>query len=353
MRPFEIVPPVFVNLNKPVYLFPDQSQKDVSVLLKSSKDNCSGKVGLKLPEGWKSEPMDFSFEIKNRGEEQLFTFKVLPSKEESTSSIEAIATIDGKELDYSLKTIQYDHIPVQTLLPKASSEAMRINLKKEGGVIGYIKGAGDEIPSSLRNMGYEVWEMKDEEVTAANLKKVDAVVLGIRALNTNERIRHYMPVLLNFTKEGGTMVVQYNTNFDLEIEKDKISPFSITMSRDRVTQENSEVRILKPDHALLNTPNKITFKDFEGWVQERGLYFPSAWAPEYEALLSMNDAGEPARDGSLLVAKYGNGHYVYTSLSFFRELPEGVPGAYKLFANIVSLGKSTKLAQTKVKSKAK
>jgi hypothetical protein len=195
--------------------------------------------------------------------------------------------------------------------------------------------------------------MKDEEVTPANLKKVDAVVLGIRALNTNERIRHYMPALLNFTKEGGTMVVQYNTNFDLEIDKDKFSPFPITMSRDRVTQENSEVRILKPDNALLNTPNKITSKDFEGWVQERGLYFPSAWAPEYEALLSMNDAGEPARDGSLLVAKYGNGHYIYTSLSFFRELPEGVPGAYKLFANMVSLGKSPKPAQTKVKSKAK
>jgi len=353
MRPFEIVPPVFVNLNKPVYLFSDQSQKEVTVILKSSKDNCIGKVELKLPDGWKSEPLDFRFEIKTRGEEHSFTFKVLPSKEESTSSIEAIATISSKVYDYSLKTIQYDHIPVQTLLPKASSEAMRINLKKEGGVIGYIKGAGDEIPSSLRNMGYEVWEMKDEEVTAANLKKVDAVVLGIRALNTNERIRHYMPALLNFTKEGGTMVEQYNTNFDLEIEKDKFSPFSITMSRDRVTQENCEVRILKPDHALLNTPNKITTKDFEGWVQERGLYFPSAWAPEYEALLSMNDAGEPARDGSLLVAKYGNGHYVYTSLSFFRELPEGIPGAYKLFANIVSLGKSPKLEKMKVKSKAK
>ena len=149
------------------------------------------------------------------------------------------------------------------------------------------------------------------------------------------------------------MVVQYNTNFDLEIEKDKFSPFPITMSRDRVTQENSEVRILKPENALLNTPNKITSKDFEGWVQERGLYFPSAWAPEYDALLSMNDAGEPARDGSLLVAKYGNGHYVYTSLSFFRELPEGVPGAYKLFANIVSLGKSTKIEKTKVKTKSK
>jgi len=353
MRPFEIVPPVFVNLNKPVYLFSDQSQKEVSVILKSSKDNCIGKVELKLPVGWKSEPLGFQFEIKTRGEEQSFTFKVLPSKEESTSSIEAIATIDNKVYDFSLETIQYDHIPVQTLLPKASSEVMRINLKKEGGVIGYIKGAGDEIPSSLRNMGYEVWEMKDEEVTPVNLKKVDAVVLGIRALNTNERIRHYMPALLNFTREGGTMVVQYNTNFDLEIEKDKFSPFAITMSRDRVTQENSEVRILKPDHALLNTPNKITTKDFESWVQERGLYFPSAWAPEYEALLSMNDAGEPARDGSLLVAKYGNGHYVYTSLSFFRELPEGIPGAYKLFANIVSLGKSPKPEKTKVKSKAK
>ncbi len=353
MRPFEIVPPVFVNLNKPVYLFSDQSQREVSVILKSSKDNCVGKLELKLPDGWKSEPMDFPFEIKNKGEEQSFVFKVLPSKEESTSSIEAIAIVDSKVFDYSLKTIQYDHIPVQTLLPKASSEAIRINLKKEGGVIGYVNGAGDEIPSSLRNMGYEVWEMKDEEVTPSNLKKIDAVVLGIRALNTNERIRYYMPALLNFTKEGGTMVVQYNTNSGLEIEKDKFSPFPITMSRDRVTQENSEVRILKPDHALLNTPNKITSKDFDGWVQERGLYFPSAWAPEYEALLSMNDAGEPPRDGSLLVAKYGNGHYVYTSLSFFRELPEGVPGAYKLFANIVSLGKSNKLTQTKVKSKAK
>ncbi len=353
MRPFEIVPRVFVNLNKPVYVFSDQAQKEVSVTLKSSKDNCMGTVQLKLPPDWKSEPSNFPFEIKKRGEEQSFTFKVLPSKEESTTSIEAMVTVDNRVLDHSLQMIQYDHIPVQTLLPKASSEAMRINLKKEGGVIGYIKGAGDDIPSSLRNMGYEVWEMKEEEVTAANLKKVDAVVLGIRALNTNERIRHYMPALLNFTKEGGTMVVQYNTNFDLEIEADKFSPFPITMSRDRVTEENSEVRILKPDHPLLNHPNKITAKDFEGWVQERGLYFPSAWAGEYEALLSMNDAGEPARDGSLLVTSYGSGHYVYTSLSFFRELPEGVPGAYRLFANIVSLGKSTKPEKTKVKPKAK
>jgi hypothetical protein len=351
IRPFEVVPPVFINLDKPVYLFVDRSPKEIQIILKSVKNDCSGKLELRLPQGWKSDPAYYSFEAKKKGEEQRFKFQVLPSSEESTATIGAVAIIGTKEYNHSLKTIQYDHIPTQTLLPEVKSEALRLNLKREGNVIAYIKGAGDEIPSALRNLGYEVWEMKDEEVTASNLKKVDAVVLGIRALNTNERIQHFMPTMLDFVKEGGTMVVQYNTNFDLEIAPDKFSPFPITMSRDRVTQENSEVRILKPDHPLLNYPNKITSKDFEGWVQERGLYFPSAWAPEYDALLSMNDAGEPARDGSLLVANYGNGRYIYTSLSFFRELPEGVAGAYKLFTNLVSSSKKSKPYKLKVKAK--
>ncbi len=351
IRPFEVVPPVFVNLDKSVYLFADQAPRDVHVILKSVKENCTGKLELKLPQGWKSEPTFYSFDLKKKGEEQRFAFKVLPTIEESTTSIEAFVTIDSKEYHQSLKTIEYDHIPTQTLLPDARSEALRLNLKKEGNVMGYIKGAGDEIPSALRDIGYEVWEMKDEEVTVSNLKKVDAVVLGVRALNTNDRIRHFMPVLLNFVKDGGTMVMQYNTSSGLEIGQDKFSPFPITLSRDRVTQENSEVRILKPDHPLLNYPNKITSKDFDGWVQERGLYFPSAWAPEYDAPLSMNDAGEKPLDGSLLVANYGSGHYIYTSLSFFRELPEGVAGAYKLFTNLVSMEKKSKPAEVKVKSK--
>ena len=352
-RPFEIVPPVFVNLGKRVYLFNDPSPREVSVMVKSAKDKISGTVELKLPVGWKSEPVSTPFELTRRGAEQTFTFKVFPSKEEMNADLTAEAVVDGKVYDYSLQTIQYDHIPAQILLPKANAEALRLNIKKEGNVIACIKGAGDEVPNSLRNMGYEVWEMKDDEVTAANLKKVDAVVLGVRALNTNERIRFFMPSLLNFVKEGGTMVVQYNTNFDLEIDADKFSPFPITLSRDRVTEEESDVRILKPDHPLLNSPNKITDQDFKGWVQERGLYFPSAWAAEYDALLSMNDTGEPAKNGSLLVAKYGNCHYIYTGLSFFRELPEGVPGAYKLFANLVYVGKANKPVDAKVKSKSK
>ena len=261
--------------------------------------------------------------------------------------------VDHREYDQSIQLISYDHIPVQIVLPKAEAKVVRLDLKKEGGVVGYIKGAGDEIPAALRNMGYQVWEMKDEEVTAANLKKLDAVVLGVRALNTNERIRHFMGDLLFYVQNGGTLIAQYNKNFDLEIDDDKIAPYPLSLSRDRVTEENSEVRILKPGNQALSYPNKITGKDFDGWVQERGLYFPDKWDPHFEAPLSLNDEGESAHDGSLLIAPYGSGHYVYTGLSFFRELPEGVPGAYRLFANLVSLGKMKKLENTVVKSKKK
>ena len=160
-----------------------------------------------------------------------------------------------------------------------------------------------------------------------------------------------MADLLNYVNEGGTLVAQYNTNFEFQVET--FSPYPFKLSRDRVTQEDAEVRILKPDHPVLNVPNKITSADFEGWVQERGLYFPTQWDANYEAILSMNDKGETAKDGSLLVAKYGKGYYVYTGLSFFRELPEGVSGAYRLFANLVSLGKSQKTETQKSKSKAK
>ena len=352
VRPFEVVPPVFVNLNKPVYIFRNQEPQEVTVLLKSASDAIEGKLKLELPKGWKSVPISIPFEMDKKSEEKSFNFRVIPDKEEANTTLKAIAEIDGKVYDVSLRTIEYDHIPVQTLMPIAKSEALRIDLKKEGSVIGYIRGAGDDVPASLRNMGYEVWEMKNEEVTAANLKKVDAVVLGIRTFNTNERIRYFMPELLNYVNEGGTLVVQYNTNADFEIDRDKFAPYPITLSRDRVTEENSEVRILKPNHPALNFPNKITSKDFEGWVQERGLYFPSNWHENYDALISCNDTGEPTRNGGLLIANYGLGHYVYTGLSFFRELPEGVPGAYKLFANLVSLGKPKKIEnQKKLKSK--
>ncbi|HEU5289228.1 MAG TPA: PIG-L family deacetylase [Cyclobacteriaceae bacterium] len=351
-RPFEVVPRVFVNISNGVWLFSDESPKDVEVVLKSATDTKqTGKLKLELPAGWRSEPASQDFELTRRGEELAKTFKVYPSKAEFSGNLKAVAEINNVSYSNSLKTISYDHIPTQTLLPAAEARIIRVNIKKEGGVIGYINGAGDDVPTALRNMGYEVWEMKNEEVTPENLKRVDAVVLGIRALNTNERVRFMMNDLLEYVNQGGTMVVQYNTNNG--ILTDKFSPYPLTLSRDRTTEEDAEVRILKPDHPLLNTPNKINSADFDGWIQERGLYFPNKWDPNFEALLSMNDAADKPQDGSLLVAKYGNGYYVYTGLSFFRELPDGVPGAFKLFANIVSLGKPKKLEKTKVKTKSK
>lgn len=353
-RPFEIVPPVFINFPQSVFVLRDRTPQYVRVLVKSgSQSLVKGNVKLAVPTGWKCTPAEIPFEFNKLNEELTLTFMVIGGEEELDGTIKAVAQLGEKEYSYSLKQIQYDHIPVQTLLPPAQVRALRVNAKKEGSVVAYLKGAGDEIPVSLRNLGYEVWEMKNEEVTSDNLKRVDAVVLGIRALNTNERIRFIMPTLLEYVKQGGTLVVQYNTSNDLELEASKIAPYSLTLSRERVTQENSEVRILKPDHPALNYPNKITAKDFEGWIQERGLYFPSAWDASFDALLSMNDAGEPPRNGSLLVARYGAGYYVYTGLSFFRELPEGVPGAYKLFANLVSLGKIKTPPATKDKSKTK
>jgi LmbE family N-acetylglucosaminyl deacetylase len=351
LQPFEVVPPVFLNLADAVMIFHDEKPRDVTVLIKSSGEgSIKGNLKLQLPSGWKSDPAYIPFELTRRGEEQTKVFSVIPTRAEVTTAIKAYAEIDGKTYDQAVQVIAYDHIPTQTLLPKATAKVVRMTLRKEGNVIGYIKGAGDDIPASLRNMGYQVWEMKNEEITPENLKRIDAVVLGIRALNTNERIAYVMKDLLDYVSQGGTMVVQYNTSNGLD--KQSFSPYPIKVSRDRVTEEDAEVRILKPDHEVMTTPNVITPKDFEGWVQERGLYFPETWDPNFDAILSMNDTKETAKDGSLLIARYGNGHYVYTGLSFFRELPEGVAGAYKLFANIVSLKKKTeKLESAKVKKK--
>lgn len=338
-RPVEVVPAISVDLSDNVLIFNDDQPRTINATLKSfTGKGTKGLLTLQLPAEWQSDPSSAEFELNGREDEKVISFKVYPGKTEVTSVLGAVAEVQGKQYDRAVRTISYDHIPTQTYLPKAQTKVARINLKKEGQLIGYIPGAGDDIPIALRTMGYEVWEMKPSEVTHDNLKRVDAVVLGIRALNVNDRIRSMMPILLEYVRIGGTLVVQYNTNG--RMETDAFSPFPMKISRERITDELSEVRILKPEHSLLNYPNKISARDFDGWVQERGLYFPNEWDSHYEALLSMNDEGESAREGALLVAKYGDGHYIYTGLSFFRQLPEGVAGAYKLFANIVSAGKS-------------
>ncbi|NNC33794.1 MAG: LmbE family protein, partial [Croceitalea sp.] len=212
-----------------------------------------------------------------------------------------------------------------------------------------IVGAGDKVPESLEQIGYKVELININEIETGSLKKYDGIVLGIRAYNVLDELQFKQDYLLDYVKNGGNLIVQYNTAGRWRNQFENIAPYPLTVSRDRVADENAAVDIIAKEHPVINTPNKITNADFDGWVQERGLYFPSEWSDEFSAILSMNDAGETPKAGSLLIAPYGKGNYIYTGLSFFRELPAGVSGAYKLFANMLSLGKDNKNKSDEVK----
>jgi len=339
-RPFVILPPVVVNIPESVYIFPGNDGKTIQVTVKAGKDHVSGKVLLDLPNGWTTTPEFYEVQLSSKEEEEKYAFNIKPPSKQSEGRLKAVVELEGKSYNKSLYTLDYDHIKTQVLMPESSSKIVKIDIQKYGERIGYITGAGDVIPSALREIGYDVWEMSNSDVNAENLSQLDAVVLGIRALNTNERLPFFMDDLLNYVNKGGTLVIQYNTSHRLKTND--FSPYPLELSRDRVTDEFAEVEILEKDHPVINSPNKITSEDFKGWVQERGLYFPNEWDDHYDAILSSNDEGETPKKGGLLVAKYGEGHYVYTGFSFFRELPAGVPGAFRLFVNLVSLGNEEK-----------
>jgi len=335
-QPLSVTPPVFANIAENVYMFSGQEPKQITVFVKAGKANIQGSVALKLPQGWRSEPAAIPFQIDTDQAEQTANFSLYPPANASEAEIQAIVNLDGKDYSKGINVINYNHIPVQVLFPGATAKVVKLDLIKKGSKIGYLMGAGDEVPRSLQQIGYEVTLLKDADVNTENLARFDAVITGVRAYNTLDRIGFYHGKLMEYVKNGGNLIVQYNTYSDV---KTNPGPYPLKLSTDRVTVEGAEVRFLQPDHAVLNTPNKITSRDFEGWVQERGLYFPNQWSKEYEAILSANDPGEKPLDGSLLVAKYGKGNFVYTGLSMFRELPAGVPGAYRLFSNLISLGK--------------
>lgn len=334
-EPFEILPKITTKLKDKVLIFSDSIPKTISVAIKAGASYVSGKVRLKIPENWSVSPEEINFNIVQKNDKQTVEFLVTPPKDQSEGKIEVIAVLEGVVYDKELIEINYNHIPKQSVLSNSEAKVVRLNIQKAGNYIGYIKGAGDAVPESLRQIGYTVVDINPTEINDKNLAKFDAIVLGIRAYNVLKELKFKQKFLLAYVEKGGNMIVQYNTNRGVDIA----APFTLKLSRDRVTDEFAEVRILAEDHSLLNFPNKITEEDFKGWVQERGLYFPGTWSEEYTPILSMNDKGETAKNGSLLIAKYGKGNYMYTGLSFFRELPAGVSGAYKLFANMLSVGK--------------
>jgi len=335
-RPFEVIPAVAAQIADGVLIFADANAREVAVNLRAGRAGVEGTLHLEAPAGWTIMPASQPFTIAEKDGAATLKFMVHPPATASTGTLRAVAEAGGRTYQRGVIHIEHEHIPTQVDMPPSEARVVRLALQRKGQTIGYLQGAGDQVPAGLRQVGFTVVEMTLDDLIPEVLKRYDAVVLGVRAYNTLERIRFQQPALFDYAKGGGTVIVQYNTSQDMRV--DAPAPFPLTISRDRVTEEDAEVRFLAPDHPVLNVPNTITAADFDGWVQERGLYFANKWDDAFTPVLSCNDAGEPPRDGGLLVAKYGDGWFVYTGYSFFRQFPAGVPGAYRLFANLIALG---------------
>ena len=336
-RPFVVNPPVSVNLPEKVYVFPDGVAKTVLVNVRSEGGKLKGNVALHVPEGWKSSPASIPFEFSQKDEYQSVSFSVQPGQGSGSGAFQVEAVVGDRKVLQDMVTIRYPHIPPQTVFPQAEGRFLRFDLKTVSKRIGYIMGPGDEIPTALRQMGYTVTLLTDDDLRNGALTSYEVIIAGVRSYNMRPVLRANQRKLMDFVEKGGTYIVQYMTPRKAETEN--MGPYPFTVSGDRVSVEDAAVRFLSPESSVLNTPNKITQEDFKGWIQERGLYFSDKWDSHYTPILASNDPGEPSRDGGLLVTSYGKGYYAFTGYAFFRQLPGGVPGAYRLFANIIALGK--------------
>ncbi|PIE48760.1 MAG: LmbE family protein [Flavobacteriales bacterium] len=339
-EPFEIVPKAAVSTDKKVVIFDVDSPKTISVKVTALTDNVSGSLALRAPSGWTVQPRQVAIQNLSKSLIKTVYFQVTPPERQQSVVLEPVFTSNG--IDYTKKRtiINFEHIPKQTVFLPATVKAVRIPVKTVGKKIGYVPGAGDKIPESLREIGFVVTQIDPLGISPERLQEFDAVVLGIRLYNVDDNAKKYQAKLHEYVKRGGTLIVQYNTSRGVKV--DNIAPVPLQLSKDRVSQEDAPVKLLDPKHPILNFPNKITEKDFENWVQERGLYFAGQWDNTFTPLLAMHDKGESTKKGSLLVADYGKGKFIYTGLSFLRELPAGVPGAYRLFANLIAAGKQNK-----------
>lgn len=355
-RPFVLVPPASMQLDRSVQLVVGDDPLRIPVRVRAHRDGTSGRLVGRLPEGapFRLEGEE-AFALDSRNAETVLHLTVVPKAGagSGTVDLELFLEVDGQRYPYAMHTVTYEHIPEQTVLEPARMRLTRLDLNVEAQQIGYIMGAGDAVPEALEAIGCSVQLLDDAFLDAADLPQrlaaFDAVVAGVRAYNTRKRLPFAQQALMEYVAGGGTYVVQYNTNRGLETED--LAPYPLQLSRDRVTVEEAPVQMLAPEHPALSEPNRISAEDFEGWVQERGLYFPDQWDEAFTPLLRSSDpafgeadaqgqsrfSAEPL-DGGLLVARYGEGWYVYTGYSFFRELPAGVPGAFRLFANLISLG---------------
>ena len=344
-RPVVVEPPVALGLPERALVFPSASPKQVEVQIRANLAGQSGKVSLQAPAGWKVEPASLNFQLGEIGQETVAVFEVTPPRKETKAVLRATADLDGRKISVGTILIAYPHIPPQTLFPPAATDLTRADIQLAAKTIGYVMGAGDDVPEALRQLGASVTLLAPEDLSRGDLSRFEAIVTGVRAYNTRPDLRANQQRLLAYVNKGGTMVVQYNVleggfgGGDPTL-LNHIGPYPITTGRERVTVEEAPMVLPHPDSPLLRVPNAITQNDFTGWVQERGLYFASEWDPRYTPLFATQDPGEKPMLGGTLYTKYGKGAYVFTAFSWFRQLPAGVPGAFRIFANFLSAGKS-------------
>ena len=340
-RPLTVVPPVAVSLADAALLFPDTTAKAVSVRLRANAADLSGSVALEVPPGWRAEPGERPFQMSAAGEDVTATFLVHPPARPGGGRLRAVARVGDRKIDSGMRVIEYPDIPPQTLFPPSTASLLRADVVTLARTVGYVMGAGDEVPRALEQMGCDVTLLGPADLARGDLERFDAVVIGIRAHNVRKDLAGGQARLLDYVHNGGTLVVQYHTADRWSVLDWKaFAPYPIELGGARITVEEAPVDLPNPRHFLLRAPNVIGEADFQGWVQERGLYFPSQWDARYETLYSSHDPGEAALAGGNLYVKYGKGAYVYTSYAWFRQLPAGVSGAYRIFANFLSAARS-------------
>jgi LmbE family N-acetylglucosaminyl deacetylase len=357
IRPVAVVPPVALDFGGQSMVFPDGKPRRIEVPVKANTGRAAGEVHLEAPTGWRVEPPSRPFELAAAGEQTTVAFELTPPPAEGRGVLRAVATVGERKISSATHVIAYPHIPAQALFPPAEASLVRADIRILARNIGYVMGAGDEVPAALRQMGCEVALLSPEDLSRGDLSRFDAIVTGVRAFNTRADLRANYQRLFDYAQNGGTVIVQYNVpdgggpgngqatgpgagRSGEPTVLDHVGPYPIRTSRERVTMEDAPVTFPNPQLPLLHAPNEITSRDFEGWVQERGLNFATEWDPKYQSVIESHDAGEKPLPGGMLYMRLGKGAYIFSSYSWFRQLPAGVPGAYRLFANMLSAAKA-------------
>jgi hypothetical protein len=306
----------------------------VAIQVRADVPKVAGDVRLALDAGWSAEPVSRNFEQAQAAQQQALTFAVTPAKGvDPPAQLRGVAHVGGREIGVGMQVISHPPLPPLTVFPPAVVKLVRADVRVTARKVGYVMGAGDEMPDAIRQLGCDVTLLTASDLEQRSLSEFDVIVTGVRAYNTRADLRVNLPRLLDYVHNGGKLIDQYNVT---DANLVPMGPYPFKVGHDRVTVEEAPVTFTNLGNPLLSTPNEITQKDFEGWIQERGLYFASEWDARYQTVLESHDPGEKPLAGGMLYARYGKGVYFFSGYAWFRELPAGVAGAYRLFANMLS-----------------